>query len=84
MNLGGHGSHTFAYPHIIWNSVSSVKTISMTIDYNITHLRPRRAVLVRFYCENGCELEEVYLATDQANSEDRLKAKGRHIRDRKQ
>jgi len=36
----------------------------MTIDYVVTHLQPGEAVLVKFYCENGCELEEVYLATD--------------------
>ena len=41
-----------------------IKTASMTIDYAIPHLLPIEAISVRFYCENGCELEEAYLATD--------------------
>ena len=51
-------------PAYYFKDCSFMKTISMTIDYTITHLRPREAVLVRFYCKNGCELEEAYLATD--------------------
>ena len=43
---------------------SCIKTVYMTIYYAVTHLRLREAVLVKLYRGNGCELEEVYLATD--------------------